>query len=1777
MKSHSVKRNLKRLRLACLITATTLSCGVILAAPAIAAPARPASAASAESTPSGSASHLYQTPAQASEQAHRTGKAVPITAATTPTSTLTAEPDGAFTYSESIAPTRTKIDGAWKDLDASLVRNPGGTWSPAVSTIPLTVSGSGTGPLATLSYGGYTLSMAAPARLPAPVISGDTATYDAIARGIDLILTVSATGSYSESLRIDNAKAAASPALAALDFATTAPGLDMTAVEDGAVTARTPRGQVLFTAPAPRMWDSAMPSGVKTAVGPDGIRRDARTGQAVSSSPVIPGTGAHTAPLGVTVRGDRLTLAPNRALLTAKDAVFPEYVDPDWGANGSSAGNWAYVSSDNASTSNYDSNASYLQVGTNPETGGTSYSFWQFPVPDGITGDSTVNSATLYFTEGWSESCAPEPDTLYQTGGFSSATTYDDPPSWGSSIGTDSVAYDWNEAGVFGDTNPATTACPGGAKDVAYSIESIIQSDANMASGTKLADLDVGMQDPDGWLQFADTDSPDGNAAPATMTITYAFPPATPILSTSTGGNCSSNPALVGDGNVTLRALATEKAATNETIASLNVTFAAYADGNTGDSVLTNSSGGTVSSATVQEPNNGTAYEVLHQSALEKAVTSDAGSGGEVSITFTAYVSAGLSGLANSATASCTFTFDDAIPGAPTLSSQPGDTSDSEPCDLISSPTSPVTAGTPVTAYATANASTMAQAPTTYVYQLNGGSPLTDIAGTNSPYQGTLTVTPTRAYNVLTVTEIAASGNIGQATTCPIYAQLPAAATDQDLTGDGTPDLLTVGSGTTGDASGLWVAPGQANASGQFDGTVNASATDIDPYGPQGDGISTCSANSGGPASWNGFQATTGQYAGPGFNAVEAYCPGTDQAYIVPTTGDGSVVTSAYASQDQALGSTFADINPTSSNEDYPVQLVDAYDVSTNGQGDSEPYPDQIGMYDDSQQGSYLAYFVNHGGMSSFDADGDGAPFELMNPSTGTYLEPPTGTGWADWTITTAAPPAGTTTAAGATVLADMYLLNRSSGALYLWELTGLPQASLVPGNPTAVNVTVDGQSSVEVINSSGTASLQYTQVPISVPSCATGGNWTCGATLNTLQATTVACPQSLCPTTGTSPVLTTGLIDVTSAGQVQSLAIAVNQATPSGTAQQVNSASTTQQLDTADHTYLLNQDASGPVTDAADTPGDGDTEDDLGQETTAYQPTGNSADTLFSPDVTFNGTSDHLATSSALFDPNSSFTVSAWVNLAALGGTIFSQDGSDYSAMKVGATTSGQWSVSMETANGASTYNAMTTGTARVDMWTNIIVTYDHGNGDDILTLYVNGAEAGVTQDTTPPSSTGPFRVGAAYTDKGFDSFLNGQLADVQVWDSLAVPAQVSSPASEYVPVTPVRILDTRAAAPLNDSITGPVASDTIVNVPIIGNGNTSDIPTGTGGVTAAEVSVTVTGQTGGGFLTAFPSGTARPVTSTLNYPDSGSISNSAIVPLGTNGDISFYNSSADTVQIIVDLMGYFTTNFPGGTGYSSSTAPGNASTYLPLADPVRLFNTTAGTGTPKATVAADSALTITIDGNTTNGADIPASGVTAVALDIGASAPSGDNGYVAAYPDGATRGAESNINFTGGATTYATTVIVPVSSTDGEIDLYNGSADPINLVGDLSGYFTDSATTPGQYYHALNSTRILDTRQTSAVAANGTQTVSTPASILADNPTLVLNLTVTEPEDAGYLKVYPNGAAPPGTSISDFSAGDVVGAMGLINTSPQNEFVVGNVSSGTTEVVLDADGYFA
>ena len=163
-----------------------------------------------------------------------------------------ARPDGRLSATVSARPVRVqRKDGSWVAVDPTLRRTAGGL-VPTAAAVDLTFAAGGGTTLATVVVQGKSLAMSWPSVLPAPTVSGATATYAEVLPGLDLRLMADVEG-FEEELVVRTAAAAANPALRTIRFGlVTTGGLTVQAGADGALSAvDTAGGTVLRSAQQP--------------------------------------------------------------------------------------------------------------------------------------------------------------------------------------------------------------------------------------------------------------------------------------------------------------------------------------------------------------------------------------------------------------------------------------------------------------------------------------------------------------------------------------------------------------------------------------------------------------------------------------------------------------------------------------------------------------------------------------------------------------------------------------------------------------------------------------------------------------------------------------------------------------------------------------------------------------------------------------------------------------------------------------------------------------------------------------------------------------------------------------------------------------------------------------------------------------------------------------------------------------------------------------------------------------------------------------------------------------------------------------------------------------------------------------------------------------------------------------------------------------------------------------------------------------------------------------
>ena len=256
----------------------------------------------------------------------------------------------------------------------------------------------------------------------------------------------------------------------------------------------------------------------------------------------------------------------------------------------------------------------------------------------------------------------------------------------------------------------------------------------------------------------------------------------------------------------------------------------------------------------------------------------------------------------------------------------------------------------------------------------------------------------------------------------------------------------------------------------------------------------------------------------------------------------------------------------------------------------------------------------------------------------------------------------------------------------------------------------------------------------------------------------------------------------------------------------------------------------------------------------------------------------------------------------------------------------------------------------------------------------------------------------------------------------------------SLYNPVTPTRALDSRTAVGgWNGSLTAAAPRTLAVRAP---NGP-SAVPST---ATAVIANVTATNATAGSFITAWPTGSPKPSTSTLNFGPGETASNQTILKVGTDGTVTFANAVGAT-NVVVDIVGYFD---PTAGNWFHPIGDANHSTSA-----IRFLDDRVGVGVT-GPWAPGQTRTVPVAGGTTPGSSIP-TGATAVVANLTATNATAGS-YLTAFATGAPRPVPSVLNFAAGQT-RANAATVQLGA-GGAISLYN-NAGTVDLIGDASGYY--------------------------------------------------------------------------------------------------------------------------
>ena len=354
--------------------------------------------------------------------------------------------------------------------------------------------------------------------------------------------------------------------------------------------------------------------------------------------------------------------------------------------------------------------------------------------------------------------------------------------------------------------------------------------------------------------------------------------------------------------------------------------------------------------------------------------------------------------------------------------------------------------------------------------------------------------------------------------------------------------------------------------------------------------------------------------------------------------------------------------------------------------------------------------------------------------------------------------------------------------------------------------------------------------------------------------------------------------------------------------------------------------------------------------------------------------------------------------------------------------------------------------------------------------------------------------------------------------------------PGSYFVPVSPVRVLDTRSGAKVGPR--GEVVVDLSARTPA--------------SATAVVLNETGTAPTLSTFVTAYPTGEARPEASNLNLGAGKTRANSVVVATSWERQVTLYNNSGST-HLIADLAGYYMLD--------------TASRFTPTA-PRRVLDTR-----NSAPVGQGGVVNVNLS-------YLPAT-ATAVTFNltgVGATAST----FVTAYPYGQARPTASNMNLSPNEI-VPNQVTVQLGS-NRWISLYNNTG-RAHLIVDVAGYF---ATDRGYHFVPTIPFRQMDTRDdypldpSFFLGLGGWGTGTESMAIMG----VAANMTGVGATSSTYVKTWPGGQAEPPTSSLNVVPGQVVANAVTVGIGYEPQLGVRTVNfannSGFVDVIFDVAGLF-
>jgi hypothetical protein len=299
--------------------------------------------------------------------------------------------------------------------------------------------------------------------------------------------------------------------------------------------------------------------------------------------------------------------------------------------------------------------------------------------------------------------------------------------------------------------------------------------------------------------------------------------------------------------------------------------------------------------------------------------------------------------------------------------------------------------------------------------------------------------------------------------------------------------------------------------------------------------------------------------------------------------------------------------------------------------------------------------------------------------------------------------------------------------------------------------------------------------------------------------------------------------------------------------------------------------------------------------------------------------------------------------------------------------------------------------------------------------------------------------------------------------------------------------------------------------------------------------LNLTVTNPASDGWMRTWPCGQPTPATSNVNFRMGQTISNTALIAMGTSGRVCFQASTA--IDLMVDVVGWH--------------GAGGVDGFVP-AGPTRLFDSR-DTG-------------VKTKPGETKTVVVPATD--AAAITVTAVSPDAD-GTITVWPCARAKPAVPGLHMTAGVTA-ANSTVVPL----GNDKLCVSASASTHFIVDLNGSWQHRV---GSRPATIAPVRLLDTRGGSGKPAPLAE-VRIPVAGLSGIPASAsaaqVNITITEPNGPGYVTAWPCGGDRPLASVLNYGKGATVANATLVGLGGGALCVA---TSDSAHLVVDVTGYLA